>query len=421
MRRRSGRVGGEAEIVPARGIRFRPPHVANTPEISWMLSRAFAAPSTTRPLPIAVPEAMRLMTLHNLEPRVGTRLGWRQLREELGDEAATHLQRSRLVAEISAQHLVAFARKLAERAASAGTPVVFLKFAALTFGGTVMLGARWASDVDLLAPRERAEELWRALVAEGMRVVEGPPMEHQLSPLVDGTGAMVEVHRCLYGVRSRPAGPFMTVEDMQTAGLLTQVEGVPGASFVPTRVPLLAHLLVHGIAQHGFAPASYPMLRVVGDLIDLGFERADDRLVAGVHALISDDVSHEEVLAVRELCRALAAGEAVLGSSAGAPAALLLGHALAGAEDHTYQRSLKVASLLSFPTAEPRPAAVARAVFHTLFLGRAQVDAIYGPPKRPSGYVWRRVWRPMDLAMRLVRYVGDGLMMRVRRYTDPKT
>lgn len=388
-----------------------------------MLRRAFAAPEHAAPRPVTAPEVLRLVSLHSLEPRIGARVGWQKLRAELGDETATRLERSRLVAEANAQHLLAFARNLAERAGRLGIPVVFLKFAALALGGTVKPGERWASDIDLVVPEERADELWDALVDDGLSVVDGAPMEHQLPPLVHSSGGVVEVHRCLYGVRSGPGRPFMTVDDLQTAALLSPVTGMAGPSFVPVRELLLAHLLVHGIAQHGLAPTSYPMMRMVGDLIDLSFADADDQSAATVQGFIADDVSQVEVLAVRDLCRALAGDEDVLAApvAGSAPAALVLRHILAGPEDPAYQRSLKVASLLGFPTGEARSAAVARAVFHTVFLSRAQVDAIYGPPRRRSGYIWRRVWRPFDLLVRLRRYSWSWLAMRLRRQTASKT
>jgi hypothetical protein len=44
------------------------------------------------------------------------------------------------------------------------------------------------------------------------------------------------------------------------------------------------------------------------------------------------------------------------------------------------------------------------AVQTTLFPTRAQIDAIYGAPAGRAGYLARRLWRPFDLSLRLLRY-----------------
>ncbi len=33
----------------------------------------------------------------------------------------------------------------------------------------------------------------------------------------------------------------------------------------------MAHLLVHGLGQHGFSPGAYPLIQLLADLQDLGF------------------------------------------------------------------------------------------------------------------------------------------------------
>jgi hypothetical protein len=54
----------------------------------------------------------------------------------------------------------------------------------------------------------------------------------------------------------------------------------------------------------------------------------------------------------------------------------------------------------------------ARSVLDAVFLSNAQIDAIYGPPRHPLGYLGRRLARPFDLLRRLGRYSASRGMFR---------
>ena len=65
---------------------------------------------------------------------------------------------------------------------------------ALTRGWAPDPGWREQRDLDVLVPRERAEEAWDLLVADGYQVV-GPPRPHHLAPLRDPTHfGSIELH-----------------------------------------------------------------------------------------------------------------------------------------------------------------------------------------------------------------------------------
>ncbi len=90
---------------------------------------------------------------------------------------------------------------------------------------------------------------------------------------------------------------------------------------------------------------------------------------------------------------------------------------IAGALDAAYDRSLRTASLLAFPTGRSRAAASLRMVYETVVLSRGQIDIIYGPQKSWRGYLFRRLARPFDLAWRLVRSLAASIAVRSRRPT----
>jgi hypothetical protein len=159
-------------------------------------------------------------------------------------------------------------------------------------------------------------------------------------------------------------------------------------------------------------------MRMIGDLIDLGFGGDDGPWLADrALAWIRDDVNREEVEAVRRLCARLALGDGSMFESrdSSRDEIRLLRHIVAGAEDESYRRSLKLRALF----VGPRPARGLRGRLHTIrravFVGPAQVDLIYGRPRSRLAYAWRRLARPFDLMLRSLRAVWHGLEVRLRR------
>ncbi|HJX28330.1 MAG TPA: nucleotidyltransferase family protein, partial [Thermoanaerobaculia bacterium] len=384
------------------------------------------------------------------------RLGRSRLAAELGSEAAAGFQRDLLATVAQGLRLEALLMDVAAVAAERSIPLVLLKYAALEASGVLAPGARAACDLDLMAPPERAGELQEALVARGFRASGLPDSEHQLPALIHPAGGLLEVHRLVLGVRPDGAGSA-TVATLERAGMLTPVVDLPGC-FLPAREVQMAHVLVHGIGQHGFWPDSYPLLRTLSDLADLGFhDEAAAPLARRAARLVARDVSAEESEAARELCAALVAGEDLtphpplpshshspgegappperhdLESDGGSPspgwgerdgrggqgvrspgARLLLLHILAGRLAPDYASALRL-SLFRAQPSDRRPAVrLVHSVLDAVFLSRAQIDAIYGRPRHPLGYLGRRLARPFDLLLRLGTYGARTFRLRER-------
>jgi hypothetical protein len=381
-------------------LRFRPPPLALSPEIRWMLLRAFGPAGA--PAPACEPAAaLDLARRFELSARIAVRQR-RGLAAELGEAGAADLARDRARATAVGLRLMEEVRRVAGVAAALGVPLACLKFAALEATGLLAAGSRGACDVDLLAPAERAGELWRALVAAGFRGSGLPEAEHQLPALLGPQGGVVEIHRHLPGVRLEGTASA-TFAALEAAGLLAPLPGLPGRCAAPVPEVLAAHALVHGLGQHGYWPASYSLLKMVGDLIDLGVAEGAGPAVPGWAAWVSRDVSPAEIAAATGLIRRLAAGEDAAGWPPG-PEEELLRHILAGRLDSDYAAALRLGLFRPQPSERSRPVQLARAVLGALFLSDAQIAAVYGPPRGRLGLFGRRLGRPFDLLRRLGKY-----------------
>jgi len=353
----------------------------------------------------------------SLQARIGGRTPRPLLEREVGTELAVELGRHARATAGAALLGEKVCRDLAARARPLGVPLVFLKGVALHLTGVAPPGQRPLGDVDVLAPSGRVGELQAALVASGMAAMDVVPGEHQLQSLLHQTGMTVEVHRCVRGVRLGGSGSA-TAEELLAAGLCAPAPGLSDGSFVPGRELLAAHLLVHGLAQHGLDPGSYPMGRMIADAQDMGLvgERFDE-VLAGPFAWIARDVSVDEAAAVSAVVERLAAGEdpgAVAGGED--PAGRLLRHVVAGVLDPRYRASIHLAGLADLVPAGGRGSRLAHLLRSSVWLTRSQVDAIYGPPRTEVGYLGRRLWRPFDLVWRVCRY---GLAWARYRFRTP--
>lgn len=379
-------------------LRFRPPRLAISPEIRWMLLRAFGPAGAPFGGAADPARALEVSRLFEVSARIAARRGRERLAGELGPEAAAGFARDRTAAAASGLRLMAAVRQVAEAAATLGIPLAFLKFAALEGAGLLAAGGRGACDADVLAPEGRLGDLQRALVGIGYRASAMPAMEHQLPPLSAPSGAVVEIHRHLPGVRTG-GGPSATFEALDREGLLVPLADQPGRCSAPSPEVQAAHVLVHGLGQHGYWPASYSLLKMVADLLDLGGEAA---LTPRAVAWTARDVPAGEAEAVRRLCLRLAAGEEPEGWDA--PEEALLRHILAGRLDAGYARALRLGLFQPVPSDRPRPAQLARSVLDAVLLTDAQIEAVYGRPRTRLGYLGRRLARPFDLLFRLGSY-----------------
>jgi Uncharacterised nucleotidyltransferase len=404
-------------------VRFRPPQLEIGPAAAWMLRRAFAPPVASLPAASAAAAsaaaagaAVAVCRRFELSERVAARQGRLRLTAELGP-AAADLLHDRALAVAGSLRLAMLAERVAATAAGLGLPVAFLKFAALEMRGLLLPGSRSACDLDVLAPAGRAAELQQALIAAGFTASRLAPQEHQLATLASPDG-IVEVHRVVLGVRVR-GRRSATLDELERAGLLTALPGLPGRAALPVPAVAAAHALVHGIAQHGWSPIAYSLLKMIADLVDLGLAGPEgEALAARAAGWVATDVAAGEVEAARRLAAALAAGEDLpgWGASPAAPA-LLLRHALAGRLDERYERSLRLSQFRRQPSDRPAAVRLAGALAATVWLSRARVDAIYGPPRHRLGYLGRQLGRPLDLLARLGRYGLNAWRVRQGRAT----
>lgn len=325
-------------------FRFAPPPVEWTPALAWVLGAAFAAGDGTA----APAEALRLARRLGLAERIATRRA----------DAGEGFRSDRRHAAAVELRLISTLEALAAVPPPGGTRAVLLKFAALHASGRLLAGTRPAADLDVLADEPAGAAWIAALERAGFTSTEQPGYEHQWPALRAPSGALLELHRVLLGVRldgRRSCG----AADLVAHGLVGPAPGF-ASLLLPAPEVLLAHALVHGLAQHGLAPRAYPLARLLADAIDLGLGTgAGDRLLVPAKRWIERSVSHAEVDAVRDLCRALAAGNAADLPPA-SRARRLLDHVVAGALDPAYGEALKLRWLGAPLSDEPLPRALWR-------------------------------------------------------------
>jgi hypothetical protein len=401
-----------------RGLRFRPPEVAYGPELRWVLLRGFGP--TEKEFSCSVePEAVRaLAAALDLGPRIGSRIGQDRLCTELGADTARKFLIASASAEAQGKRIVRLAQQVAEVAAGAGVPLVFLKFVALYLSGVVTAGSRSVADLDVLVASEDAEPFAAALTSQGFTISGVPDSDQHLAPFQNGAGAIIEVHSYVQGVRLARRRAFVTTSELASFGYLTPVPQFPGDSAMPKRAVLAAHTIAHGIAHHGRKPQEYPLFRMVADSIDLGLagERGKE-LLDRITPWLEREVSFEEMQALRHLCVGLSVGDEELYAQASRakPEVLLLSHLVAGATDHKYVESLQVSAFLGRVSHLPRPLAIGKALWNALFLNRAQVDKIYGPQRSWAGYLRRQILRPLDLLVQAAQSVANRVSTLSRR------
>ncbi len=421
---------------------YRPPSVPIPPGVAAALDLAFGPVDGEGGFaaefadPEGVVEAARRMVLSG---RIAARWPASLLQGVLGVGAAEACRldlRGLAVAELRAEAIV---QTIAASADSMDLPVVFLKGAAMVMEGLILPGSRGLGDVDVLAPEGREVLLQERLKAEGCVEPEDLPSgEHQLQALAHPLGLAVEVHLCLRGVRNADQNS-MTLTDLRQTPLVRLLPGLPGEAYVPSRDMLLAHAIVHGLAQHGLNPKSYPMLRFVADIIDLDLAGALDRGdFERWKPMVERDVSFGEIQALGEMCRRLTGplifdralapchsrhdtGEGCsLGDRAAAvwagddDPALMLRHLVLGAVDVQYRDSLRIRSLVSVLPSRGRGTTLLRTVWSTTVLTRGQVEALYGKPGSAWGYLLYRLFRPFDLAWRTLCYGVAAIKGRFR-------
>jgi len=399
------------------GIRFRPPRVELSAELEWALARAFGPPVAPAEGQHGLDpqKALKLAHSFGLAERIGARASQELLTAELGDASAAAIREAAGRAAAMSMLAERVCGEVAAVGARLAVPVVFLKGAALQLAGTSVAGSRMMCDVDVLAVEEGARRLQAELMAAGCTAIEVPESDHQLRFLTHPSGFGIEVHHHIPGLRLE-SGRSATAPQLLAAKRCWRAPGMPEGCFVPDEQVLVAHLLVHGLAQHGMAPHAYPMTRMLADLQDLeGDEAMWRRFGAAGMRWVERDISRAEVAAVRALVERLGRGEAageVAREESGS--ALLLRHLVAGIIDPSYEKSLKFRGLVAKPRDVGSLRGLATTLRRTVLPTRAQIDLLYGRPRTRLGYWGRRLWRPFDLVGRAWRYGSAWWLHRMR-------
>ena len=390
-------------------FRFTPPPLELSPEMRWLLLRSFGPAGQAFEGAFDPQAALRLARTYSLASRVCARAPVGRLADELGEAIAGEFLGTYHRAAANDLLYEFLAGEVACTAQEIRAPAILLKHASLRFGGIVALGARGiAADLDVLVPMEQQPPLWRALLARGFRGTGPSRQDHHFPALIHPTGAVLELHTEIPGLRLNRRPGLGTANELIGRGLCRRAPGLPEGCYLLTREVMLAHVLVHGIAQHGFSPETYPLMRMVGDLLDLNFGTAAlEEFLAEPYQWISKFVSVAEVYAAAELCDCLVTGRLPPVSKAPGHARTrqLLAHIIAGPVDLQYRQVLRVkgaGTLLGL--GGKSVIGTATPLFHALFLTREQVDLIYGRPSGWLGYLGWRLWRPFDLVARFLRY-----------------
>lgn len=244
-------------------------------------------------------------------------------------------------------------KDLDDLAARTGANLVLLKGLALICAGHASFGSRATADVDILVPRSARPRVQPALESIGP-VATGPRLfEDQLQGRLHPSGVLVEPHLVL-GHLSLDGSSGLGADDLASANrLVPLVEPFPHLA-APQPTVLAAHLVAHAIAQHGWRPGGYPVLRVVADLQDL-FQRQppsrDD--MRDIKQLTAGWVSAEEVRAVLELAGRLAAGESPGDLWSDAGRGRLVRHLVEVSLSRDYERSLELHALFDARPFDP--------------------------------------------------------------------
>ncbi len=358
------------------------------------------------PVPFDVGLVLSRGGVLDLVPRIGARVDLAILAGAVGREAAEQIKARAQSTAGQGLRVRAMAEQVGRMARAAGIDAVIAKGGALLLLDAVPAGARNVGDLDVLVPKGEARALQAALIDGGWIESDLPESGHQLPILGHRSGVAVEVHTELPGVRFGTGDA--TAEEVISRGLHRQV----GTCRVVSEDLLLAHLIAHGVHQHGLAPGAYPMARMLADVQDLVPSQAEwERFLDGGFHWISRVVSRREAEAVWAVVERLGGGEdpaAVMGGND--DAGRLLRHIVAGALDEGYAQSLKLRDAARASGDSSWFGAGKKAVFLT----RGQIDAIYGQPASELGYLGRRLWRPFDLALRAGRYGWAWVKLRVR-------
>lgn len=368
-------------------LRLKPPEFELDREVTWVLRHALSRTAPAEP-GLDGARALELARRFGLSARIGARHSLERLAAQIGTEHAAELRGDHEVATARGMLLAHSARRVSEFGGAHGVPAVALKFSALQAGGYLRAGERDARDVDLLVPVSGAQKLYDALRKSGYGEGAGGSWPHQLAPLVDDDGTVIELHLHVPGVRLPGDARFARADDLIAAGLVILRQGL----LVPSAPLLAAHAVAHALLQNFAKPAEHTVVRLLADLVDL--RAASAGVVDRALAFLRPALDATDLRKLADSCRFVedwGAGGMPLADTT------LLRHLLAGQLDESYAARLRL-HLLTDPFGEqPAPLRHFAALARALFPPPRDVAQIYGLPSRHGELLLRRVLRPLDL------------------------
>ncbi len=300
-----------------------PPPLAPGEAQRWVLAHAYGPLAES---PEAAPGVDKVARRSGLAPRLAAR--WRH--------AAIACDWFEAARRQAASHYVAYGdlvETLSELASQAGERIFLLKGFALVAGGFAKAGSREVGDLDILAETTFAVALSSLLQAQGFTPATGQRNEHHLLPLRAPGWGVLDIHDRLRGVGYR--GEWMRAEAVGDHD--GAAEHRPGC-WIPSRSVMTAHTLAHGFDQHVMSPNAYPLLRVLGDLIDLAEGPPPWHPPSDVEKLVAHSIAGDDLRALYSLLSSLASGRL---PATGSGAGRLLAHCLAHTFDPSYRQSLR--------------------------------------------------------------------------------
>ena len=289
-----------------RGVRFWPPHAGLGEEVRWALLRSFADPGLngTR---LGNPEScLQIARRLGLLPRIFGRQPKELLKAELGEyfEEAWHVMQVSMARGLALHRAI---KLVDDSVSSLGATYCLIKGAALAVQSNLSLGLRGAGDIDVLMHAEHAVSLQRVLKSNGFSQRTTAHPNYHLPSLADNSGAAIEIHTNLPYVGQSHTAAGTTLGDLMVSGQIEAARGLSNCAFVPKPAVMLAHCIAHGIAQHGFIPQSYRLMKMAADAIDLEMT-TNDAVVESASLWLRSSVSTEELRALQIVCEALTAG-----------------------------------------------------------------------------------------------------------------
>jgi len=396
-------------------IRARAPRVEIGEELSWVMRRSFGPTRPGGGGGVSSPERVeRLATALGLGSRIVARCGFEVICDELGAEVAEKLRQCFI--ESAAQQLIyeevlGRAGRLAD---SLGTRVIVLKGVALHALGRSPFGGRPVSDLDLLVVGGKARLLQAALIREGWRERDMPEGEQHLPGLIHSAGARIEIHLVLRGVYWPGSSEALSATRLLSEGLCVPDPGGRAGVLVPCDDVLVAHAIVHALVQHGYEVGSYPVLRILSDLQDIGWGRS--RLGAFMrrgYRWISGDVAEEEVRGLFELVWSLQGGGCPARiAQEDSPAGRMLRHLVGVLSDRSYQKAVRLLRVVSPVPARKGAAQVLRVFRRNLWITAEQAAAAGGRPPGGPRLLLMRVTRPLALLAAPLIFVLSWVLYR---------